>query len=469
MHSRKRTPHHDVDPSDSSESENVDKHWPFKAEMSTVKKATKSRKNAKPSGSYSAIKDFTTSLNGTAQYGSVRKDYTGRSFYDVGKFSVSKLSKSPTKVHDIGNYNSFKVRQQLEDDHRMKVKMNSIQKSLSSQEKVLRDVHRKMVNEKSELSVIKNKLGIRPQIEIKYNERSKSRSRTRSPLVLDEAEEKGYTASKKASILKEGGKTKGYSYKQNLTDSTDNEMEKDPYRAQVRYYSEKALSGRGRDKKDEFLEEELERKGEENVFQRKKLNEMKTTVKEVSRKYEREIEELKAQIHDLNEQNFEMKARAVPQKDYEQIEHLYEKRIKELEDTVAQKDREIAEKEGYYEGQIEDISSKVEELQHEVRKMGEYEDQVKDLTEQLELKDKELEMIKKYYIEKIQTRIDEHAKAKKEWTQVYHEMIHEMRNLKGEVGSLGFENQMLTSCTSHSSGFRGGFDPTSSKRGYNFL
>ena len=52
-------------------------------------------------------------------------------------------------------------------------------------------------------------------------------------------------------------------------------------------------------------------------------------------------------------------------------------------------------------------------------------------------------MTKKYYMDKLQLKIDDQVKQKKEWSKVYNELLGEIRSLKGEIDLLGYENRKL--------------------------
>ena len=55
-------------------------------------------------------------------------------------------------------------------------------------------------------------------------------------------------------------------------------------------------------------------------------------------------------------------------------------------------------------------------------------------------------------MEKMQQKIEEQVKQKKEWSKVYNELLSEIRNLKGEVDLLGYENRKLSLSATVTSG-----------------
>ena len=356
------------------------------------------------------------------------------------------------------------LHQLLEDDHSLKVKMNSLQYAIRSQEKTLKSMHRKIVSEKSDLASIQNMLDHKSKKESANPQRKPDLSRSYLTLENDERQTKmsNRPPRSKSKDYKKP-EEKNVSAKQNILDlnDEDNNERQELSKQKSRTKSSNKFS---RKKTNDIIEQELEKKAEESLFQRRRINGLKSHMNELARKSELEIERLRKDIHHLNEENFKLKCRGVSQKDYETVESLYAKKIRDLEQAVLQKDREMSEKEGYYKGHIEDIRSQMEELQREVRKMTEYEEQVQDLTEHLHLKDKELQMTKKYYMEKFQAKIDDQAKQKKEWSKTYNDMLSEIRNLKGEVDLLSYENKRLNSNTSDSLRSRDAMDSVFSRK-----
>jgi len=98
-----------------------------------------------------------------------------------------------------------------------------------------------------------------------------------------------------------------------------------------------------------------------------------------------------------------------------------------------------------YREQLEQINSKVYALQAELTKVSDYESKVEQLTRDLAAKESELEMAKKYYKEKLQLKKKQQQDQKKEWTSIYTELLTEIRQLKAEIDSLGYENKKLMS------------------------
>jgi len=189
----------------------------------------------------------------------------------------------------------------------------------------------------------------------------------------------------------------------------------------------------------DMMREDLELTKDQRRYQQE-LNRSKSAKKSLARKQERELEELKAEIDALHGENVKLKSKVISKRDQEKIEDIYETRIKELEEAVVRKDRDIAERDGYYKGQIEDITVKTQELKEEVEKMGNYREQIEDFQEQLQIKEKELQMIKKFYMDKLHAKMAGQMSKKYDWSKTYRAIMEEVKNLKGEVDLLAFEN-----------------------------
>ena len=404
-----------------------------------------------------------------------------------------------------GLYNSA-VSKHLYEDHVIKTKVNSLHNSIVNQEKALKNMQKKIAKEKNELSEIQDHINFqkkkdqfreettalvssllsawpheaeksrrksavvskKPTRRAEYQENTGYESRPRSAKKekksmrnkeneYEQSYERGYK-----SVLNERQSVRGVidgtydqSYLKDTSKLLSGEKSSIPDK---RYKTPRVSDGRGAghsvrfgDKSDIMTREDLELTKEQNRYHQEAVK-VKSAKKNLTKKYEKELEELKAEIDALHGENVMLKSKITSKKDLEKIEDIYETRIKELEEAVIRKDRDIAERDGYYKGQIEDITIKTQELKGEVEKMGNYREQIEDYKEQLQIKEKELQMIKKFYMDKLHAKMAGQMSKKYDWSKTYRAIMEEVKNLKGEVDLLAFENAKSSS-SNHTSSF----------------
>ena len=456
-----------------------------------------------------------------------------KSLNESSKFNSNSLNRSLSKKKTrnshsttLTNFNTQANNSNLQDNYQLKVQINHLHQSISSQEKSLNSLQKKIFNEKSELTelydkvedkvkkdkkkavnhshdyshngslrakdykekeVITNKLAENEyyangnhyskkiisnsedddenEAETKRNSKSKSKS-----INVEKEDETSYRnisrLSNKVNNVVRADSLFGRRQDDSLTKTFDARKSVKPVKYESKYEHLIKKIEEGKELRESVSSlnglKNIERKVSEkkvpktllssaSKFKYKnKINDLKSYIKDLTLKYDGEVNDLKHQIVKLNDENFRLKQKNLVLASKEEnanhkgnVEALLNKKIKELHSMVEHKDNEIVSKENFYKGQINDINSKLYTLQVQMQKSEDFDRKFQDLNEQLHLKANEVHMTKKYYLEKLQTKIDDQVKQKKEWSRVYNELLTEIRTLKGEIDLLGYENRKL--------------------------
>jgi len=357
------------------------------------------------------------------------------------KYESSKsYLRSPTKSNqeqDSKIYYSSALGKQLHDDYNLKVQMNSLQKSINSQEKVLYKMQKKLFSEKSDLNKMQERFDLHEKKEKVREERANF-----SPTALyprDDNLPQSPSRNVKKSSLRQKSNIQE-SLKENINSYKDSKKSTQRSSGSEELFSNRSL----KDKVNRLLEDEIERKGDESAYQRRKVNDLKAHVNDLSRKYEKEIDNLKKEINHLSEENHKLLYKASAKGGYDEIEKVYAKRLRDLEQNITQKEKELTDKDRSHQQELDKVKSKLDDLNKENSKLSEYKDQIQELTEQLQAKNSEIEILKSHYNNKLQTKAEELTNNKKEWSKVHNELLVEIRNLKGELDLMNYQSEKIS-------------------------
>ena len=125
------------------------------------------------------------------------------------------------------------------------------------------------------------------------------------------------------------------------------------------------------------------------------------------------------------------------------------RKVENLEKELAEREQTIRNKDKEYRSQLELINEKVQGLQKEIRKIGEYEMRIEMLEKELSIKENELQLAKQYFKEKLALRKKAQEDQKNEWSEIYNELLTEIKVLKAEINSLVIENKRLVRPFNH--------------------
>ena len=182
--------------------------------------------------------------------------------------------------------------------------------------------------------------------------------------------------------------------------------------------------------------------------------ELKLSVDENKKLSSLEVKGLKQEVEALLEQNRILKSNMGDTHNREtHATYVLKRSIEDLEQQLYEKDQAMHEKDMTYKEQLGHINEKVVSLQGELKMLTEYEEKIDGLTKDAMFKDEELQMVKKYYKEKLQKAKAMQKNQKDEWANIYNELLSEIKQLKVEIDTLGLENRRLASSV-HSGGTR---------------
>lgn len=185
------------------------------------------------------------------------------------------------------------------------------------------------------------------------------------------------------------------------------------------------------------LEAKYQESLKENKTLRLKVEDHKSYIRTAEDKHELELKDLKQQLDRLAEENFKLRCKQANSKEdvFQKMEQMYKSKIGALEEQLQSRGQDKTDQ-SEYRNQLEEINRKMMKLQGEMQKNAQLEERVKGLNLQLSEKENQLQAMKKHYVEKLQIKIDDQVKQKKEWSRVYGELLSEIRTLKGEIDML---------------------------------
>ena len=307
-----------------------------------------------------------------------------------------------------------------------KVNVNSrvshLQKALNSQEKMLYNLQDKLASEKTELSVISQQLsGKKHRDTADYDLNGQRHTSKSSPardryLISDDLH------------MKYDDDDKENNYRSAALGIRDTYLERNPSRI---------LSN----------ERILQACSVEDNYKHKWLS-LKEHVSSIEGHYESKLKQLRQEVDRLSEENYRLKYRQGngPGKDevLERLESIYKGKIARAEEKCNQKEKEIIDCENNFKLEMDDVHRKLQHFQRDLKNSNNSEDRIGDLQRQLALREKEVGLLKKYYLEKLQMKADELAKQKDEWSRTQTDLLNETRDLKRNIDQLAYENKKLS-------------------------
>ena len=119
------------------------------------------------------------------------------------------------------------------------------------------------------------------------------------------------------------------------------------------------------------------------------------------------------------------------------------RQIDELTSENEDKVRMLKEKDINYREQLELINEKVSNLQNELKKVSGYEMKIEELNKELMTKNIGLQQAKKNYKEKLHSRKKIQLEQKREWSNIYNELVGEVKTLKFEIDTAGLGSRKI--------------------------
>ena len=218
---------------------------------------------------------------------------------------------------------------------------------------------------------------------------------------------------------------------------------------EIELYSKKEKNKRLNDDED-FLQLHLSNKTKENDKLKADIKELKNMIKENENIAVSEIRMMKNSIGMLKEENKILKFNHEQNLIQESDEKInLKKMIENMKIQLEDKEKIVQEKESIF-----SINVSFNLVQRELDKFVDVESRVEDLQKELESKINEIAKLKKYYQQKLETQKNLNDEQKKEWSNVYNELLAEIRFLKKGLDNIGNENKKLLSNVDSKRGYR---------------
>jgi len=203
------------------------------------------------------------------------------------------------------------------------------------------------------------------------------------------------------------------------------------------------------------LKARVREREEENEKLRDEVKEYKIKMTDIERSSSSEFKSLKRTIESLQQQNKQF----ADEKQEEAViesrnKHKVSRKIQELQEELEQKESILRQRDNDDRIHLEKINKKVNGLQHELKRVREYQEKIERLEKSLAFKDNELDLTKQFYTKKLEENNIVQEEQRREWANLYDELVQEIRSLKGEIDNLGGDNQSLMSSLGLKSGRR---------------
>ena len=410
---------------------------------------------------------------------SISKAATKRS-EDINKSNNNNISSkinnrdtSPSHLHENDNSSCYKQK------YILKTKINDLERILLKQEKKMKNLVKKVDNEKQEISHLTDKLRNSHKKDLKIEDlqnRVQNLQENELHLMKELAEQQKLSkeALNKLANIQEDSMNEIDRIKKYYRDFYNKQNEEEQHQYESKYKrleseNEKLVNDLRTLETEKNLEKtkdsislsneilllnnQLSQKNLDIDKLKTEVKQLKSTIRENERSALLELKSLRNSLETLNEENHLLKTSENQFSRRDINEKLTQKRkIDELEIIISQKDNIIKEKDYAYKAQLEKINEKVYTLQGELSKMVESEQRADEITRDLQQRNDEIFELKKYYKEKIHKKKITLEEQKKEWSMIYNELLSEIKYLKNEIDNLGDENKKLLTTINGKSG-----------------
>ena len=356
------------------------------------------------------------------------------SHHEKGRLTAK--TRQPSPCFAVSYQNSPK-KKKLVKNHKLETKIHDLRNMIESEEKIISSLHKKVSNEKSTLDFLEHQLEDQQQKikakKKKLNQRgfNKSSSVVIRPEEEDEDDDleaelglgKTIHARSKARLIKMLGEISGPAFNDENNRSVRFSENKFPKHAQ----STKATSQFEILDRDAFKSHNPHRDHSSNKKKERSI------LKEAN--YNDEITTLRRYLQDLRKENLELKQSSVRAKENDLLQVEQTKKMQHLIEVLAYKEKEMVNHEKYYREKIEDMGMKIMELNDQMEMSIRYQDTIKGLAQEVKLKDIEIELTKKFFVDKLQGGFQSQPKKKHEWAHAHDALMKELGILRGKLDS----------------------------------
>jgi len=407
---------------------------------------------------------------------STSRHSTSKTFRSHGRHSKLDISRSKTTERK-SSLDTTRYDEQLskpsscqQEKNLLRIKIGDLQKGLEKQDEKVKKLYKRVLEKRGEVKGLTDQLVESKKknlivLELKEKVRALENNEISLVQELQEQQRVARNTLEKLHELQEDWTKEIERTKRQYQEFSNKKLEdqQNLFESKIRYLEEDNWRLKGKIREMETMEDiertrlniqanselvalksQLNEKTLENERLKGEIQDVKQAFINAEKEASFEIRSLKNSLDALNQQNKNLKVNEEELEKREiQERNNTRRKIETLQEELEQKERMMKERDLEYKEQLEKITRKVSSLQGELRKLTEYEEKVDELGKSLSIKDNELELTKKYYKEKLESKKVLQEQQKKEWTNIYNELLSEIKNLKGEIDSLVGENKRL--------------------------
>jgi len=357
------------------------------------------------------------------------------SHHEKGRLTAK--TRQPSPCFAVSNQNSSKEGKHA-NNYKLQNKIHDLRNLIESEEKIISSLHKKVSNEKSTLDYLEHQLEDQHQKIKAQKKKLKQRGFNKSSSVVIRPEEddeeddleaelglgKTIHARSKARLIKMLGEISGAA----LNDENSRSI-----RLSAKKLAKHAQSTKASCSQFETLDRDAFKSHNPHRDHSSNKKKERSILKETN--YNDEITTLRRYLQDLRKENLELKQSSVRVKENDLLQVEQTKKMQHLIEVLAYKEKELVNHEKYYREKIEDMGMKIMELNDQMEMALRYQDTIKSLAQEVKLKEVEIELTKKFFVDKLQGGFQSQPKKKHEWAHAHDALMKELGMLRGKLDS----------------------------------
>jgi len=331
--------------------------------------------------------------------------------------SVMSLEKTPQKSKIIRSGSVTKKKKSIEGEtHRLSTRIEGLQNAIKSKEQRLNSLHKDLYTDKSTLDLLQKRLQGKEISEKSPNKVSIKRNKSLLTDVGNVKKEKnglleGLNVHQKSRLqiikmLQKASKS--------TQEPTSLVLDRD---LSMHSVSAAVLHTAG----PEFMGNKESRLNQEEDFE-----------EEEERHYRERIIKMREYLEDLRKENVELKEEMTKQENHEKLKLKQAYRIQELLETLGNKEKELEKREDFYREKIEEMGTKIIELNDQLEMSMKYQESLKKLSGEMKYKDIEISLTKDFFVNRVKNLIDEGIDHENLRERSYSDLVKEFVNIRGK-------------------------------------
>jgi len=343
--------------------------------------------------------------------------------------SVMSMEKTPQKPKMIRSGSGTKKKKSIEQQpvvvqgntFRLNSRIEVLQNAIKNKEQRLNNLNRDLSHDKSNLDTLQRRLESKKTTERSSCRMRKSASQKKRP-VLNEIEKEGLSG------VHQKSKLQLIKMMQKASKSTQERVwDHDLVSKSVVIEKENSIQS-STDATYYTAGPEIMIKNKENISQNNSILDHK---EEVS--HQEKVMKLKEHLINLRKENLELKEEMKMQEDEEKLKLQQAYRIQELLEVLGNKEKELAKRENFYRGKIEDMGTKIIELNDQMEDSIKYQETLKKMAEQIKYKDIEISVTKDFFMNRVQNLIEEGITHENKREKKFSNLVKEVGDIRGKL------------------------------------